>query len=325
MKACQILTDWMTFVVLTIADPIEVIRDVLKLDPALFQEANGGIRGYYKSLEFGNIRVGYEPFGFAVGVCVSMSGQGCRTYESHGGNFGQLRELIHADPDINITRWDIACDIKDDSFTMQDVMNALLDGDLRSHCERNKIDIELKGRKKAGITTYIGSRQSDFFIRIYDKAKEQYDPHTEPELYNTPWIRVELVLKKQYAVNALDQMANRLDIGQFAAEMINGHMAFIDQTDSNISRCPLKGWWAEFLETLQSVKLWSKGELVHTFDKTLDWAQSKLAPVMAMLYSGLGRTEFYEKIIMDGRQRFSQRHEALLQQYQSGRARPALA
>lgn len=326
MNAYQVLADWLTFAK-TDAEPTiegarQVIADVLQLDPALFEETHG-VNGYFKALEYEHILVCYEPFGFAKGVCVVMSGQGCRTYESLGGSFEALRHTIYTDPHINLTRWDIAVDVKDNQFTMETLVNALDDGGLRSHCQDIKVHVSYNGRKKAGITVYIGSRRSDYFIRIYDKAKEVYDPNTEPELYNTPWIRVELVLKKQYATNALTQMENRDDIGQFVAEAINGHMAFINQDDSNISRCSLKSWWADFLQTLETVKLWSKGENAPAFDKALSWAQTQLAPTLAMLYKGLGGSLFYKFLIEDGAKRMSLRHDALLKQLNCKQAFPA--
>ena len=82
---CQVLVDWLTFSVKE-ADPAAVIRQYLGLDPVLFQDAGYGLRGYNRVLRFSDICVCYEPrendFFRDMGVFVSMSGNGCRTFET---------------------------------------------------------------------------------------------------------------------------------------------------------------------------------------------------------------------------------------------------
>ena len=117
---CQVLVDWLTFSVKE-RDPARVIRDYLGLDPALFQDAGYGLLGYGKVLRFSDICVCYEPrendFFRDMGVCVSMSGNGCRTFETMSGPtsgadgtaFLELFRLLASDAQANISRLDIAC------------------------------------------------------------------------------------------------------------------------------------------------------------------------------------------------------------------------
>ena len=82
---CQVLVDWLTFSVKA-KDPKKVIRDYLGMDPDLFQDTGCGLLGYNRVLRFSDICVCYEPrendFFQGMGVCVSMSGNGCRAFES---------------------------------------------------------------------------------------------------------------------------------------------------------------------------------------------------------------------------------------------------
>ncbi len=82
---CQVLIDWLTFSVKK-DDPNEVIRDYLGLDPSLFQETGYSLLGYNRVMRFSDICVCYEPrendYFKSMGVCVSMSGNGCRTFET---------------------------------------------------------------------------------------------------------------------------------------------------------------------------------------------------------------------------------------------------
>ena len=315
---CEILSDWFTFSVPGEDNPKKVIQEILGMNPELFTQTYGKLRGYYKSLEYGHIIVGYEAYGIAKGVCVSMSGQGCRTYENYG-DFETLRKKCNTTEGINITRWDIACDEKSGVLNMKEMIKLLMAGQLRSHCQRRHLHIEFDGNDTAGSTLYIGSKKSDYFIRIYDKAKKEYDKKKEPELYNTPWIRVELVLKKQYAVNASAASESSENFFELVAQMINGHMAFINLDDSNISRCTTVSWWTEFLESIEKIKLWSKGAVQHTFDKCLSWVADKYAPILAMLYDGLGAPIFRQILIKKGRDRLSEKHKSLMEDYQKQR------
>ncbi len=82
---CQVLIDWLTFSVKE-TDPNKVIQTYLGMDPALFQDTGYSLMGYNKVIRFSDILVcseGREDDYFKdMGVCVSMSGNGCRTFET---------------------------------------------------------------------------------------------------------------------------------------------------------------------------------------------------------------------------------------------------
>ena len=120
---CQVLVDWLTFTVKGL-EPFEVIRTYLGMDPSLFQDAGFGLMGYTQDLFFSVFHVLYEPrensFFHDMGVCVSMSGNGCRTFETtsalgsdagadKSSVFSVLFALLASSPDCNISRIDIAC------------------------------------------------------------------------------------------------------------------------------------------------------------------------------------------------------------------------
>jgi phage replication initiation protein len=259
-----------------------------------------------------------------------MSGQGCRTYETYGGDFAVLRAKINQSEGVNLTKWDIACDDKSGLLNMRKIARVMLakvisdtpDTGLRSHCEKRNICNDFDFDNPAGSTLYIGSKKSDMRVRIYDKAKQMYDPIKEPEKYNSPWVRVEIVLKKRYAVNASLEMEKREDLGEFVAEILNGYMAFINLDDSNISRCTLVDWWAEFLERTKKVKLWSKGTVQQYFDKTVDWLKHKIGRTIAMVYEGMGSLKFYDEIIYQNKDKLSDKQRSILAGFRSAKFAP---
>lgn len=324
MKA-ECMTDFLTFSLLEIEDPKEAITNILGLSPELFQDSFKRLQGYEKALEFENILVGYEPYmnTFAKGVCISMSGQGCRAFERSGKDrFPALFELIHSTPGINATRFDLACDFKGEDITFEPFLDAFF-GEfatgIRSHARKKSLTLSKDGQYDSGSTLYIGShKKSEMYIRVYDKAKEMYGPEN-PEYYQ-PWIRVEIVFRRKYAENAIAEVLNHGDLGTCAAKLLNGFMQFISLDDSNISRCSVAAWWAEMLESLESVTVWAKGEIVHTIERKLQYLRDCFAPTVAMLCKALGVADFDHFInclVRDGVPRMSERQRCLAIEYKT--------
>ena len=135
---CEVLVDWFTFSV-KVNNPVEVIRDWLGMEPDLFERVPYGINGYLLSMRFSSIIVcynGYDNDFFSrddMGVCVSMSGDGCRTFERFSSlGFTRLfRKLFENMVEVredsgevavtlkkptncicNVSRIDVACDDK---------------------------------------------------------------------------------------------------------------------------------------------------------------------------------------------------------------------
>lgn len=78
----------------------------------------------------------------------------------------------------------------------------------------------------AGKTAYFGSRKSDRFVRIYDKAKQL-------KLLEEAWLRVELVERKEYAQKAAD------DMHQYGVRSAGTSRL------KNVLDFPTLDWWSE--------------------------------------------------------------------------------
>ena len=141
----QVMVDWLTFSVKE-EEPEKVIREYLGLDPGLFQEMGYGLLGYNRVLRFSDICVCYEgrenSFFQDMGVCVSMSGNGCRTLETMsrlslpggeqaaGSAFLELFRRLSADESANISRIDIACDDREGILDMEQIVEKVRYRDL---------------------------------------------------------------------------------------------------------------------------------------------------------------------------------------------------
>lgn len=239
---CQVLIDWLTFSVKD-KDPNTVIQTYLGMDPALFQDTGfTQFMGYSKVLRFSDILVcseGREDENFHdMGVCVSMSGNGCRTFETMSKltldlkdkqgtpsvAFPALFQLLASDADANVSRIDIACDDRAGHLNMDDVLNKVQANEVNSRMTKRSTVISFNGTERSGATAYIGAASSDFRVRIYDKALEQGEPGH--------WVRVELVMRSKNANAFVEQMTTSENVGKLAAQVMNDKFSFIERDDS---------------------------------------------------------------------------------------------
>lgn len=316
---CEVLIDWLTFSVKNVEDPRQVITDWLGMDPDLFQDPGFGLLSFEKDLSFGDIHVLYQPrqndpFN-ASGVCVSMSGNGCRSFETTSklssgeeSPFIKLFEHISCEPyNTNVSRIDVACDDHSGVLDMDVLIQKTNDNDINSRMLDRQVVNRYKGKSRSGSTVYIGSPSSDFRIRIYDKALEQ-------GLHDQHWIRVELVLRSSHAKSFVDLVVNYAEIGKLAAEILNDKLSFIDRDDSNISRCTVCYWWLDFVEELESVHLVSRKVVEHVVSRIDGWIQHQIGPSLCLLSATLGVEHIYD-VIRASASRLSDKQLALIRDF----------
>ena len=323
---CQVLVDWLTFSVKE-QNPNTVIQDYLGLEPDLFQDTGYGLLGYNKVLRFSDICVCYEPrendYFRDMGVCVSMSGNGCRTFETmsklkfEGARdkqglesiaFPVLFQLLAADETAHISRIDIACDEKDGTLDMDAIVKKVQSNEVNSRMTMRRVVVGYNGSQRDGTTVYIGAPSSDFRVRIYDKALEEgVDGH---------WIRVELVMRGKNANAFVSQVVNTRTVGKLAAQVINDKFSFIDRDDSNITRCSVCPWWLSFVDELEAVRLVAREVIQHSVEQIDNWVINQVGPSLAVLYRTLGWPHLFE-LARDAGRRLSDKQQSLISDYNS--------
>ena len=316
---CEVLIDWLTFSVKDAEDPRQVIKDWLGMDPDLFEDPGYGLLGYDKCLVFGKIVVCYVPrqndHFQNMGICVSMSGDGCRTFEttsklSSGAEspFAKLFENLSIHYlTTNVSRVDIACDDRGGVLNMDDVIQKTWANDINSRMTKRQVVMALDGKDRSGATVYIGSPSSDFRVRIYDKALEE-------ELPDEHWIRVELVLRGAHAKSFVDLVVNYAAVGQLAAEVLNDKLSFIERDDSNISRCSICSWWSEFVASLEAVRLVSRKVVQHTVYEIDAWIMHQISPSLGIIVKTLGYDHLFE-LIRQAAPRLTDKQLALIRDF----------
>lgn len=294
---CQVLVDWLTFSVKE-QDPAKVIREYLGLDPELFQDAGYGLLGYNRVLRFSDICVCYEPrendFFRDMGVCVSMSGNGCRAFETmskltqagQDSVFPTLFQLLAADETANVSRIDIACDDREGFLNMEEIVEKVQANEINSRMTKRSVIVSFDGTQRSGSTIYLGAPSSDFRVRIYDKALEEgVDGH---------WMRVELVMRHKNAAAFVEQMNSAPSVGKLAAQVVNDKFSFIERDDSNITRCTVCGWWRSFVDELKSVRLVARCVVQHSVERIENWIESQVGPSLAVILNTLGWPHLFE-------------------------------
>lgn len=304
----SVLVDWLTFSTRKYQLPEDVISDVLKLDVGLF-EAGFGMMFYQKSLQFDGISVFYEPIqranSFDMGICVSMSGSGCRAFERYSeSDFVSLFKVLSEDDTSVCSRVDLACDDHSGLLDLDLIAQYVSDGRVRSRLSKYSIISSFEGGLNAK-TIYLGSEKSAYRCRIYDKAKENGCPEGEI------WNRFEIVLRDHYSDSFIDFIQS-MDLGLFISSFLKSKIDFIELDDSNISRCSLALWWTDFIDHFVGVEFSSDlSESSDDLTRLEDFFLYQYAPTFSLLYDALG-FDFFHKLYHEGKERRSSRKNALL-------------
>lgn len=241
----MILFDWLTFT--SHCDSPETIMTMLGLKDVSWQKMDKGRNGYRQRWFFENISILYDG-AENMGVCVDMSGQGCRAFETYSKiSWQELMEILYySSGDYNVTRLDMAFD---DHTGILDINELQDDTDSHMYVSRSRQWKVEYGSQ--GTTIYHGSPRSNMYIRIYDKAAER-------NLENVHWIRVEMQMRDEIAFGFISGLIRNPVGDQFRGVLHNYLRYVVDPgTDENMSRWPMADYWAELINGIQRISCWS--------------------------------------------------------------------
>lgn len=207
-----------------------------------------------------------------MGVCLNMSGQGCRSFEEFSSKswyefFCDLQVLL-ASGECNITRLDLAYDDHVGLLPLWKIHNDVKDRNFRGPAKKTRIiwsdDLE---EDLQGLTIEIGSNKSEIMIRIYNKAAERgYDKYKH-------WVRVEIQLRQKRACSAVQCLGSSLscdvDVGHCASGILRNYCMFVVPTnDSNKSRWPVADYWERILQDIERIRLWKAPGEPYNFSRS---------------------------------------------------------
>ena len=298
-----ILVDWLTFT--SHCDSISTIIELLGLTDISFTECAHGRNGYRQMVTFQNISILYDGRE-GMGICVDMSGTGCRTFEDFSSTSWNalFSELLSESEDFNITRLDAAYD---DHFGILDI-DVLRDATDDHHYVSRSRTWEVD-YGSAGTTIYHGSKKSDMLIRIYDKAAEQ-------GLEDQHWIRVELQMRDVIA-SGFAQAVHDQTLGAAFLGVLRNYLRYVTPTaDTNMARWPETDYWQNLCQDVQRIRVWSCPGTQYTFSNLQDYVINQAGNALDTYLSIFGVDDLIYQL---GKRsvRLSPKYQKLKQQYQT--------
>ncbi len=249
-KENRIIFDWVSFT--SRNHTVRELIELLGLIDCPFETVHGS-KGFMWRQYFGGISIHFNENQFqnpGEFIWLEMSGQGCRSFESHGnGDYELLFELVRKDPEnYHITRLDVAFDDMTGVFDIDHVCD-----EVRQEHFVSRTSTYQSIYSNAGNAVYFGSKKSNVFIRIYNKAAERgYDGN------KFHWVRCELQMKDCNAKGFVDKLEST-DLRELYLGVLKNYISFrIPTNDSNKRRWPEAEWWSRFLDDAVRISIWSK-------------------------------------------------------------------
>lgn len=179
-----------------------------------------------------------------MGCSVILDGECCRSLRSEGRFFTIVRQLAEIEG-ARCSRIDLAFDV--DSRSVLDLAHAAVRaGAFVSPANRNSWRTVEGG--DGGLTVYLGSRQSERFLRIYDKAAQQ---KTGGE-----WTRFELEVKGERADPTFRSWLEGVQSRQIVSDFIR----FVEEEEGPYNkhndRRKVCAWWAALCESAVKVNVY---------------------------------------------------------------------
>lgn len=286
-----LLIDWFA---VTFRKPGISVFDILELigmpEDISFQEFPG--RYYYaKRLTFGHINIYYDHYreenNFPL---LEMSGQGCREFETFSKyGFEYLLNLVQDTENYHMSRIDIAYD---DHAGILDIKKIMLDGFHQNYVGRSAVVTLIDEIRKHlnGFSLTTGSKSSDLYMRIYDKARERGFED------GRHWIRVELVLKQDNATNFI---INEEPLGIKFRGVIHNYFRFVTplKSDINKRRWKMRKYWSVFLDGAEKISVFSKKEVDYNLSRLHQYVFGQSGNSVYTYIKCVGLTNFIETLL----------------------------
>lgn len=302
-----VIIDYLTFT--SKIDSIDTLKSFLGLTDLPFRECKG--RYFYKKrLMYDGINIYYDGLDDDMGICVEMSGKGCRNFEQLGtGDYYELLGYIVANSgDLNITRLDIAFDDFDNLLNFDVICDAIKSKNYVSRFRQFKIINEYSQDDKSNSTTvYCGSDKSDTLFRIYDKKAEQQRSDLDH------WVRFEMQLRGDRASCFANLFVSGNSLGSLFVKVINNYLRFVvpDDFDTNKSRWLTVEWWFLFLGTVDKISLFVP-DVDYTETRLERFVKTQCSGAIVAFIALFGFNDFKDLLQGKSQLRINRKYENLL-------------
>ena len=169
------------------------------------------------------------------------------------------------------------------------------------------IQRDMEGNK-IGQTINVGSRTSNTFLRIYNKALEQKIEGT--------WNRVELEIKKTNA-EELQKIITTDNVGTLFKGILKNYIRLLEpnKKDKNKSRWKTRKYWDDLIENVEKIKLTRKAE-EKTIDEKKIWLEKQVGQTLAVVTLADGSVDFVYDLITDNAKKLKLKNQKILEKYE---------
>lgn len=286
---------------------------LLGLTGVAWESVAGSRLRYASRLSFDGISIHYSDEldrKHNKGICVEMSGQGCRDFETFGtGDWDGLFDFIKVSGS-NVSRLDLAFDDFSGLIPIEQMAAQARRFEFTARSQKLRIMEESSDGDPAhmGISVCHGSKSSEIYIRCYDKRAEKnaFDEFAH-------WVRFEIQLRGSNARGWLDEQHT---IGERFRGLVTNYVNYRDPSeDTNKRRWVFSEWWDKFLAGAAAISVhetkdtdYNKDRLdAHVYDRNHNCIKSEILTdgLPVFLERVLGHTEElpdkYRKIIQADR------------------------
>lgn len=267
---------------------LERILDFLHFDTVNFCDG-GKFNVNYKSSKIlkGFCKIGYDNDSSIYDVYVSLSGSGCRLLEDYNSPYDfdwfVFLRVLTSEFDVSFRRIDIAIDDYTDLLNTRKLWFRYYKKDKFAGACRS-VPKYIEGREEELL---LGSPQSDYMIRIYNKGLERGFKHGEKILNSNTgelvdyWWRLEQQIRghkaDQFILKWLQSGSEAL--GQIACGYIHEFIRFLTKPNDkkNSQRIPVCQWWLDFLSDAKRIKFTSKPGTVYNKHKLESFLNNQVA------------------------------------------------
>jgi phage replication initiation protein len=206
---------------------------------------------------------------------------------------------------VKFTRVDFAFDDQQGGLSLERLAESVKARDLVTRFRRVEERKALMGR---GDTLAFGSRSSESYIRVYDKAAQQH-------MVDFHWVRVELELKDDRAELAVRQLLFEIGEDGWSAKVASWILGLLDfkerdDSDQNKSRWKTADFWLKFLGVCEKSRLsLQHGE--RSLAQVRAWFDHQVAPMAYVLLMTYGLDSIL-KMVGEASERLYPRHLVLI-------------
>ena len=227
---------------------------------------------------------------------LEMTGQGCREFESFSKlKFSDLFEIVKSDTKTyHMSRIDIAFDDHSGIFDMPLIVSDYISDNWVSHScpggHHGDLIRNEQGRLLDGLSIITGSKSSDIYLRIYDKAIERRITD------GRHWIRCELVLKQERAEAFI---LNNQPLGVKFRGVIHNYFRFVtpNKSDTNKRRWEMRDYWARFLADAEKISTYTPKTIDYNISHLHNYVFGQAGTSIETYIQCVGILSFLEKML----------------------------